>query len=59
MTWLRIAADELLDDYHDDHNWAQWARYELELAAHKDDECPIWRKDCNLCNGAADQHRQD
>lgn len=49
---LRAAVQELLDDYHDDHNWAREARHKLSLALHQEDGCPSYRKDCEICTTA-------
>lgn len=49
MSKVRETVDRLLADFHDDHNWALWARYELDLAIHQDDGCPVFRKDCDIC----------
>jgi hypothetical protein len=40
---------ELLGSYSGDHNWAQRTQHALDLALHKDEGCPSYRKDCDRC----------
>jgi esterase/lipase superfamily enzyme len=37
MSKLKETVERLLADYHDDHNWAQWAAQELQKALHEDE----------------------
>lgn len=39
----------VIDEYRDDHNWAQFACERLELALHQADGCRGFRSDCDLC----------